>query len=194
MSKAFLVPLLGLACIGLPSCALEGNGAPKAGADASTANVPEKIRQAASRDIGAICTLESINGKRPRVGTSFPPKVTAIFQGWARIADRDQPAPPIVYLILRPEGGGADQDVYLEMGRMPRPDQSGSDSASEMIGFEGQSKLPGEGAYEARVWQGTSEWGSLCTVSQPILVEKPTEPAQMLVPVMEDDQAADAQE
>ncbi|GAA4853981.1 hypothetical protein [Luteimonas vadosa] len=193
MSKVPYVSLLALAGLGMLSCASEEEGQSKTSVETAAANVPDQIRHVASRDIGSICTLESINGKRPRFGTTFPPNTTAIFQGWARVADRAQPLPPIVYLVLRPEGAGEDQDMYLEMGRAPGRDQSIANPELQMIGFEGQATLPGEGVYEARVWQGTSGWGTLCTVSNTITVEQLHEPERTLLPIMEDEKTDSGQ-
>lgn len=168
------------------SCNRGNDSALQAKNSQADADVPMGLRNLSQRDIGSICMLDSINGQTIRGDASFPPDTMARLQGWARIADAGKPLPPVVYLVLRPNDSSEGRDVYLEMGRMPRPDIGGSDPTLEMIGFEGQAKLPAEGTYKVQVLQATKAWKTLCTVPATLSIGQREEAARPLFPIMED--------
>jgi hypothetical protein len=187
MNKVCIPVLWGLSCL-LASCdSTSISGADGHGQAAAKRHLPEPIREAVNRDVGAVCVLESINGRSPRAGARFAPGATAVFRGWARTADGQMPLPPVVYLRLRPQGADPAQVTFLELGRMPRADIAGEESALEMIGFEGLGRLPeAEGTYEVDISQGTSAWQTLCRSPTLLTVAAAREPGRRLLPVVQD--------
>lgn len=192
MYKRYLPLLWGLSCL-LAACdSTSINGPGGQDQAASRLHLPAPIREAVEREVGAICMLESINGRSLRAGARFAPGATAVFKGWARTADGQQPLPPLLYLRLRAQGADPAQDVYLELGRMPRAEIAGEEAALEMIGFEGQSRLPeDEGTYEVHVSQGTNQWQTLCRSPTLLTVAAAREPGRRLVPVVRDASPSD---
>lgn len=124
---------------------------------------PAELRATVERPMGSMCFLQKVNQvavrARPRLRAGQP----GMFLGWAHVADSEHPTPGLVHVVLRPVGGhGTQADIYLEMGRMPRPDLAGNDARREMIGFEGEGTLPGGGMYDVFVSQSNGRWRSLC--------------------------------
>ena len=154
-----LVMTLALVCSSCKAPAESDAAAQNANIDSDR---PVAIRAAQTRQIGAICPLETVNGVPVRDAPEIRAHRMATFTGWSTIADPVQPAPPLVYLILRPLGAAGAKDVYLEMGRMPRPDLANGDARREMAGFEGQQLLPDAGSYDILVSLGTREWQTVC--------------------------------
>ncbi|GAB3348413.1 hypothetical protein GCM10027430_09190 [Lysobacter tyrosinilyticus] len=109
-----------------------------------------------------MCFLEKVNQKSVRAHPQLKAGQPGVFSGWANVADAAHPAPELVHLVLRPIGAGPNGDVYLTMGRMPRPDMAGDDPRREMIGFEGEGTLPASGAYEVLVSQSNGKWQAFC--------------------------------
>lgn len=113
------------------------------------------------KDLGVICPVEAINGKSVRTPPDLGAGSKAIFMGWATVADYDQPVPPMVHLVLRPQGVKDAADIYLELGHMPRPDLS-NEPKRRLAGFEGQVTLPAAGRYEVLVALGDKDWQVVC--------------------------------
>jgi hypothetical protein len=170
----------------LTACAQEsGQDRPAAKPAQENPQRPAAIRDARDGAFGGICRLDTVNGWSPQE-RSFPPGATAIFMGWGRTSDPAQPVPPMVYLVLRPRGGTPEQDLYLEMGRMPRPDLAGDQPSLEMSGFEGLvDRLPAAGVYEVHLSQGTRHWQTLSRCGDLLTVAEPEPPSPVLVPFME---------
>lgn len=124
---------------------------------------PAELKAAARSPLGAACFLEMVNNIPVRQRPALRAGSAGVFSGWASVADPEHPAPPMVYLVLRRQGADAGRaDVYLKMGRMPRPDLAAGDERREQIGFEGEQPLPSPGTYGVQVSQGTAQWQALC--------------------------------
>lgn len=108
-----------------------------------------------------MCFIERVNQKPVRALPTFRTQDAVVFQGWANVADGERPTPSRIHIVLRPKGGTS-ADAYLEMGRMPRPDLAGGDPRREMIGFEGEGRLPAVGTYDVLVSQSDADWESIC--------------------------------
>ena len=134
-----------------------GQRAPKSETDVR----PLALKHAVHSNIGSMCFVEQVNQYPVRDLPNFRPGSSVVFSGWANVASNQNPTPRHVHVVLRPRAGTA-RDAYLEMARAPRPDISGADPRREMIGFEGEARLPGMGTYEVLVSQSDGSWETVC--------------------------------
>jgi hypothetical protein len=132
-------------------------------ASAATDGRPSELKGAAPSSLGAACFLEMVNNVPVRQRPGLRAGTAGVFSGWASVSDPERPVPPIVYVVLRRQGVDSGlADVYLKMGRMPRPDLGADDKRRELVGFEGAQQLPPAGTYRVQVSQGTPQWQVLC--------------------------------
>jgi hypothetical protein len=144
---------------------------PKAAVEESAAgSQPRTAAHPETRKIGSACFLETVNRVAPREKPTLRAGTPAVFRGWAVVADAEHPVTPLVDVVLRRVQDGGFEDIYLEMGRMPRPDLSQGDPKRELAGFEGETLLPMPGTYDILVSSGTVDWQTVCRTGSLLVV------------------------
>jgi hypothetical protein len=147
------------ACLLVAAC----NGESKQGSVPADGR-PVELQGTVESPLGSMCFLEKVNHKSIRSRPVLKAGQAGLFEGWASVANQDEPAPRLVHVVLRPTGaaGARGKDVYLQMGRTPRPELANGDTKRELVGFEGETTLPAAGSYDVLVSQSDGHWQTIC--------------------------------
>lgn len=116
---------------------------------------PEAIARARVTTGRVVCRLENVNGNSIRASHTFPNGSRATLVGWSTVADRQQPVPPLAYIVFRSTVPDGSPDLFWPAKRVARPDLSPSDPRLAQAGYAGSDELPKTpGKYKVLLWVG----------------------------------------
>lgn len=128
---------------------------------------PEAIADAKVRQGGVICPLEIANGNPIRLSRAFAAGSRAALVGWSTVADRNEPVPPLAYVVFRSTVPDGSADLFWPAKRVVRPDLAQSDPRLAKAGYAASGELPKmPGKYKVLLWVGDANVQRECDTAE----------------------------